>query len=63
MRKTMEGKTDQARADLARLAIIKKRREEENAKKQAEVEAKAEASSAKQESLNANKGKLNAYGF
>lgn len=38
MKKTMEGKTDQARSDLARLAIIKKNREEAAVRKAAEVE-------------------------
>jgi Casein kinase substrate phosphoprotein PP28 len=37
------GKTDQARADLARLALIRKEREEKAKQRQAEAEAKAEA--------------------
>ena len=40
----MEGKTDQARADLARLALIRKQREEAAAKRQAEQQAKADSS-------------------
>ena len=36
----MEGKTDQARADLARLAIIKKQREEAAKKKVEEAAGK-----------------------
>ncbi|KAL4951322.1 major facilitator superfamily domain-containing protein [Aspergillus filifer] len=37
-----EGKTDEARADLARLAIVRERREEERLRKEAEKEEKAE---------------------
>lgn len=37
-----EGKTEEARADLARLAIIRERREEERLRKEAEKEEKAE---------------------
>ena len=37
-----EGKTDEARADLARLAIIREQREAERARKQAEKEEKEE---------------------
>jgi len=37
-----EGKTDEARADLARLAIVKERREAEKARKEAEKEERAE---------------------
>ncbi|KAL4907626.1 hypothetical protein BDW74DRAFT_166315 [Aspergillus multicolor] len=37
-----EGKTDEARADLARLAIVKERREQERLRKEAEKEEKAE---------------------
>ncbi|KAL4919108.1 major facilitator superfamily domain-containing protein [Aspergillus aurantiobrunneus] len=37
-----EGKTDEARADLARLAIVKERREAERLRKEAEKEEKAE---------------------
>ncbi|KAL4805269.1 major facilitator superfamily domain-containing protein [Aspergillus unguis] len=37
-----EGKTDEARADLARLAIVKERREVERSRKEAEKEEKAE---------------------
>ncbi|CAG8500715.1 13479_t:CDS:2 [Acaulospora morrowiae] len=45
----LEGKTDQAKADLARLAIIKKQREEAAIQRKAEAEAKAEAQKAKLE--------------
>jgi len=38
-----EGKTDEARADLARLALIKEKRETEAARKKAEKEEKEEA--------------------
>ena len=41
------GKTDEARADLARLAIIKKQREEAKEKREAEAKAKEEAAKAK----------------
>jgi hypothetical protein len=37
-----EGKTDEARADLARLAIVRERREAERARKEAEKEERAE---------------------
>lgn len=37
-----EGKTDEARADLARLAIIREQREAERARKEAEKEEKEE---------------------
>ncbi|KAI8617730.1 casein kinase substrate phosphoprotein PP28-domain-containing protein [Chytriomyces sp. MP71] len=53
---TMEGKTDQAKSDLARLAIIKKQREEAARKKAEESAAKDGASGAKAASLNAGKG-------
>ncbi|KAI8915050.1 casein kinase substrate phosphoprotein PP28-domain-containing protein [Entophlyctis helioformis] len=51
----MEGKTDQARADLARLAIIRKQREEAARKRAEEAESKSGATGAKAESLNAGK--------
>ena len=41
------GKTDEARADLARLAIIRKQREEAAAKREAEKKAKEDAAKAK----------------
>ncbi|CAG8480124.1 14922_t:CDS:2 [Acaulospora colombiana] len=44
-----EGKTDQAKADLARLAVIKKEREQAAIQRKAEAEAKAEAQKAKLE--------------
>lgn len=50
---TEEGKTDQARADLARLAVIRKQREEAKRKKDEELAAKE---TKRQESLNAGKG-------
>ncbi|PGH10669.1 hypothetical protein AJ80_07425 [Polytolypa hystricis UAMH7299] len=44
-----EGKTDEARADLARLALVKERREAEKARKQAEKEEKEERDRVKAE--------------
>ncbi|XP_004227047.2 uncharacterized protein LOC100180108 [Ciona intestinalis] len=53
-----QGKTDEARADLARLAIIRKQREEAAQKREAEKKAKEERLHASKEaSLNAIKGK------
>ena len=46
-----EGKTDQARADLERLALVKERREAEAARKKAEAEEKAEQEKARSEQL------------
>ena len=43
------GKTDQAKADLARLALIRKEREEKAKQRAAEAAAKAEAAKAKLE--------------
>jgi len=43
------GKTDEAKADLARLAIIRKQREEAAAKRAAEIQAKEDALKAKQD--------------
>merc|ERR1712168_1507562 len=43
-----QGKTDEARADLARLAIIRKQREEAAAKREAEKKAKEDAAKSKQ---------------
>lgn len=37
-----EGKTEEARSDLARLAIVRERREAEKARKQAELEERQE---------------------
>ncbi|KAI8817123.1 casein kinase substrate phosphoprotein PP28-domain-containing protein [Fimicolochytrium jonesii] len=51
-----EGKTDQARADMARLAIIRKQREEAAKRKAEEAAAKGKATGSKAESLNAGKG-------
>lgn len=42
-----EGKTDEARADLARLALIKEKRAEDAARKKAEAEEKAEQAAEK----------------
>ncbi|KAI9099840.1 casein kinase substrate phosphoprotein PP28-domain-containing protein [Phlyctochytrium arcticum] len=52
----MEGKTEQARTDLARLAIIRKQREEAAKRKAEEAASKGKATGAKAESLNAGKG-------
>ncbi|KAJ3219536.1 heat- and acid-stable phosphoprotein [Dinochytrium kinnereticum] len=52
----MEGKTDQARNDLARLAIIKKQREDAARKRAEEQATKGSASASKSASLNAGKG-------
>lgn len=46
-----EGKTDQARADLERLALVKERREAEAARKKAEAEERAEHEKAKAEQM------------
>lgn len=51
----MEGKTAQAKSDLARLAIIKKQREDAARKRADEAEAKARPSSAKESSMTAGK--------
>ncbi|KAF2641263.1 hypothetical protein P280DRAFT_479681 [Massarina eburnea CBS 473.64] len=45
------GKTDQARADLERLALVKERREAEAARKKAETEERAEHEKAKSEQI------------
>jgi hypothetical protein len=47
-----EGKTDEAKADLARLAVIKEKREQEAARKKAEAEEKAEREKERQEASN-----------
>jgi len=47
-----QGKTDEARADLARLAIIRKQREEAAAKRVADQKSKEDASKAKLEATN-----------
>ncbi|KAF9321476.1 heat- and acid-stable phosphoprotein [Podila horticola] len=44
-----EGKTDQAKADMARLAVIRKKREEAAAQRLAEAQARDEAAAAKAE--------------
>jgi hypothetical protein len=51
----MEGKTAQAKSDLARLAIIRKQREEAAKKRAEEAEAKARPSEAKESSMTAGK--------
>ncbi|RHZ80575.1 hypothetical protein Glove_134g168 [Diversispora epigaea] len=45
----LEGKTDQAKADLARLAVIRKQREEAASQRKADAEAKTEAHKVKLE--------------
>jgi hypothetical protein len=52
----MEGKTDQARADLARLALIRKQREEAKRKRD---EAAQEIAAKKGESLAAGRSLIN----
>ncbi|KAK3809346.1 MAG: 28 kDa heat and acid-stable phosphoprotein [Benniella sp.] len=42
-----EGKTDQAKADMARLAVVRQRREEAAAKRLAEAQAEKDAAAAK----------------
>jgi len=51
------GKTDEARADLARLAIIRKQREEAAAKRDSDAKAKEAAAKAKVEATNKALGK------
>ncbi|KAJ3129707.1 heat- and acid-stable phosphoprotein [Nowakowskiella sp. JEL0407] len=51
----MEGKTDQAKADMARLAVIRKQREEAARKRAEEEAAKAASKAAKGGSLAAQK--------
>lgn len=70
MKAHLAGKTEESRSDMARLAIIRKKREEDAARKLVEVEsiqnltlAKKATGEVKKESLNANKASLNAYGF
>ncbi|KAF2087195.1 hypothetical protein K490DRAFT_66059 [Saccharata proteae CBS 121410] len=46
-----EGKTDEARADLARLKLVREKREAESARKKAEAEEKAEHEKEKREQL------------
>jgi hypothetical protein len=50
-----EGKTDEARADLARLAIVRERREAERARKEAEKEERAERERERSEMLEREK--------
>jgi len=61
-----EGKTDEARADLARLAIIRKQREDAAKKKQQEKEEKdakvAEAEAARKKAMEAQLGAESAPG-
>lgn len=58
MKRHLAGKTDEARADMARLALIRKQRDEAKAKRELEAAEKAGASSAKADSLNAGKSVL-----
>merc|ERR1711874_857613 len=51
------GKTEEARADLARLAIIRKQREEAAAKRESDAKAKEEASKQKQQERNKAMGR------
>lgn len=51
------GKTDEARADLARLALIKKQREDAAKKKDAEIRAREAAKAAKTENVQKALGK------
>lgn len=46
-----EGKTEEARADLARLALVRERREAERARKEAEKEEKAEREKAREREM------------
>ena len=46
-----EGKTDEARADLARLSLIKEKREQEAARKKAEKEEKEAAEKERQKEI------------
>lgn len=55
-----EGKTDEARADLARLSLIRERREVEAARKKAEKEEKEEADQERAKELEKEKVKRNA---
>ena len=55
MKATMEGKTDQAKSDLARLAIIRKQREEAAKKRLEEQAGKQKVSGSKGDSINAGK--------
>ncbi|KAF9962393.1 heat- and acid-stable phosphoprotein [Mortierella alpina] len=52
-----EGKTDQAKADMARLAVIRQKREEAAAQRLAEAQARDEAAAAKAEARRRQKGK------
>lgn len=53
----MEGKTDEARADLARLALIRKQREEAAKKREVEIKAKEAVNKAAEEKLKKKAGK------
>ena len=55
-----EGKTDEARADLARLSLIRERREVEAARKKAEKEEKEEAEKERAKELEKERVKRNA---
>ncbi|OAA59834.1 Casein kinase substrate, phosphoprotein PP28 [Niveomyces insectorum RCEF 264] len=53
-----QGKTDEAKADLARLKIIREKREAEAARKQAEKEAKDAEEKARKQEIEAKEAKL-----
>ncbi|KAJ5930726.1 hypothetical protein N7466_006219 [Penicillium verhagenii] len=55
-----EGKTDEARSDLARLAIIREKREAERARKEAEQEEKDEQAKEREAAIQAREEKLRA---
>lgn len=55
MKRHLEGKTDEAKADLARLALVRKQREEAKLKRE---QAATEKGSVKAESLNAGKSAI-----
>ncbi|KAK1766501.1 casein kinase substrate phosphoprotein PP28-domain-containing protein [Phialemonium atrogriseum] len=52
-----QGKTDEAKADLARLKVIREKREAENARKQAEKEAREAQEQARKTELEAKEAK------
>jgi hypothetical protein len=52
------GKTDEAKADLARLKLIREKREAEAARKQAEKEEREEAEKAKKAQIDAREAKM-----
>ncbi|KAI6244946.1 heat- and acid-stable phosphoprotein [Erysiphe necator] len=54
------GKTDEAKADLARLKLVREKREAEAARKQAEKEEREEAEKAKKDEISAREAKRRA---